>query len=182
MVANAVLRRPVSEEVGTALIEAVGRALHRKRAHDPCQDDLLQDIVLWLLLRRHSLREFPPGVPLVSLLVSRFLRTKNRKRYYPTRLEPVEALAVLTQTARGDTGLSGVEERSWAGSLPPTAGRLVRLVLQGFTWMEACDELHVPNGSRSFLRAQVRTRFWRVPRSQSGRAPRGSRPVLRAGP
>lgn len=78
-VALAVLECPVSEEVGTALIEAVGRALHRKGVHGPCRDDLLQDVVLWLLHRRHSLREFPPRDALVSLLVSRFLRTKTAR-------------------------------------------------------------------------------------------------------
>ena len=151
--------RPVSEEVGTTLIAAVDKALRRKGFYGPCRDDLLQDIVVWLLQRRGFLQEFPPGDRLVAALAGRFLRTKNRKRYYPTRLEPVESIAVLAPTARPDTGLSAAEARSWAESLPPTAGRLVRLVLQGFTWAEACDELRVPNGSRSFIREQVRTRF-----------------------
>jgi hypothetical protein len=153
------LRRPVSEEVGTALIAAVDRALRRKGFCGPCRDDLLQDVVLWLLLRRHSLREFPPRDALVCLLVSRFLRTKNRIRYYPTRLEPIESLAVFSQTGRCDTSLAAAEARSWAGSLPPTGGRLVRLILEGFTWAEACDELRVAAGSRSFLKKQVRQRF-----------------------
>jgi hypothetical protein len=158
-VAEAALERTVSEEVGTALVEAVDRALRRKGFHGPCRDDLLQDVVWWLLRQRASLRGFPPGDRLVSTLVSRFLRTKNRSRYYPTRLEPVEALVVLAQTSRVDPGLSAVESRLKAGSLPPTARRLVRLVLRGFTWAEACDELRVVARSRSFLKKQVRERF-----------------------
>jgi hypothetical protein len=158
-VIEAVLERPVSEEVGTALIDAVDRALRRKSFYGPCRDDLLQDVVLWFLQQRSRLAEFPPGDRLASTLVSRFLRTKNRSRYYPTRFEPVEALVVLAQTSRVDPGLSAVEFRLKAGSLPPTAGRLTRLILRGFTWAEACDELCVAAGSRSYLKKQVRERF-----------------------
>jgi len=154
-----VLLRPVSEEVGTALIVAVDRALRRKGFHGPCRDDLLQDIVLWFLQQRGSLAEFPPSDRLVAALASRFLRTKNRLRYVLSRCEPVEAIARLAPASRIDDGVLGIDASLRAGSLPPTAGRLVRLVLRGFSWAEACNELRVAAGSRSFFRKQVRTRF-----------------------
>lgn len=152
-------RHPVSEEAGTALIEAVDRALRRKRLNGPCRDDLLQDVVLWLLQQRGRLAEFPPGDRLVLVVANRFLRTKNRARYEMSRREPVEAIERLASAPWMDYGLSEVEALLSAGSLPLTAQRLVSLILRGFTWAEACDEVRVPIGSRSFFKKQVQSRF-----------------------
>lgn len=155
----AVIERPVSEEVGAALSDSVERALRRKRFNAPCRDDVRQEVVLWLLKQRVCLAEFPPGDRVVSTLVSRFLRTKNRARLRPTRFEPAGAIAGLAQASRCESSLSRVVARARVEALPPIAASLMRLVLQGFTWSEACDELHVAAGSRSYLRKQAQERF-----------------------
>lgn len=159
IVTAAVIERPVSEEVGAALLDSVDRVLRRKKFNAPCRDDVRQEVVLWLLNQRINLAEFPPGDRLVSTLASRFLRTKNRARLRPTRFEPAGALASLGQASRCDSSLSKVEAKARVEALPQIAASLMRLVLQGFTWAEACAELRVAAGSRSYLRKQAQDRF-----------------------
>lgn len=153
------MERPVSEEVGAALSDSVDRALRRRRFNAPCRDDVRQEVVLWLLEQRALLAEFPPGDGVVATLVSRFLRAKNRARLRPTRFEPAGAIEGIAQASRCDSSLSRVIARARVEALPPVAASLMRLVLQGFRWTEACDELHVAAGSRSYLRKQVREQF-----------------------
>lgn len=155
----AALERPVSEKVGAALSDSVARALRRKRFNAPCRDDVHQEVVLWLLKQRICFAEFPPDDRVVSTLVSRFLRTKNRARLRPTRFEPAGAISGLAQASRCESSLSKVVARARVEALPPISASLMRLVLQGFTWSEACDELHVAAGSRSYFRKQTREQF-----------------------
>jgi hypothetical protein len=144
------LARAASELTG-----AVERELRRRRVPWPAREDVAQDILLWFLKQGALHAEWQPTAAVVRTLVGCFLRPRNLRRYVVQRLEPAADLEASRSRRMSHEGESKVGLREILTALPPRHRRLAVLLARGATWAEACFEVGIPLGSRSFFRRRL---------------------------
>ncbi|MEO8584521.1 MAG: hypothetical protein ABI584_00015 [Acidobacteriota bacterium] len=118
------------------------------------QEEIEQEIALWLVKNLSRIRV--PRLPLAfaSALVRQFLRSGNLRR--SAIEEKIDIEAAVWCCARGDSGdWEHLIATEWQSALDPADRILAEQLLSGASWAEACEKAGVPAGSRSSRRARL---------------------------
>ena len=117
-------------------------------------DDIAQEILLWLLRNRDSVRVLT--MSWLRGVARNFIRRHNRAR-------AVRICRELTASREAEVLFGDVDESlelrlsldRLEETLPPTEAELLRRVRDGFTFAQAVANLGIPRGSRSFFRKRL---------------------------
>ena len=116
-------------------------------------DDTAQDVFLWLLRNRLQLGDL--AMPWLRAVTKNFILRQARAQKVRSMRESEAAEGFdssedATRATEIRLSLDRIERR-----LPDVEARLLRLVRQGNTFVEAVARLGIPRGSRSFLRKRL---------------------------
>jgi hypothetical protein len=150
-------KKDVLERAASEVMAEVQRELDRRAVPWPAREDVAQDILLWYLAHRILLLEGDPATRLVRVVVGRFLRPRNRRRYETQRLEPAVAAEGARSPDLCHAGDAKVMVREILTAFPPRERALAGLLACGMTWVEDCDALAIRPGSRNFFRKCLRS-------------------------
>ena len=132
-------------------------------------EEIEQEIALWLVRRWASIEVPVLPAAFASALVGQFLRPDNLGRWEVEELVPLE-VAMPYLDARSETPMDEASAAAeWLRALAPKDRPLAGHLLSGDSWIEACEKENVPAGSRDFRRVRIKAALGTAPEVWVGR-------------